>query len=202
MDRRRSGRRLAGRRSIERDEDSGQESDPNESNRGSRMTTSIAKPKVRHPSLPVNALGLTRRDYEGAMSTLCAGCGHDSVTAAIVRAFWEMDIAPHRVAKLSGIGCSSKTPTYFLREAHGFNSVHGRMKVASEHQPTNRDKVYAYVRERQTAGEVATGLLYLEKGSADMSADEEVIDTPLVDLPYEELCPGSAELDRLMETYR
>jgi 2-oxoglutarate/2-oxoacid ferredoxin oxidoreductase subunit beta len=352
------------------------------------MTTSIAKPKVRHPALPVNALGLTRRDYEGAMSTLCAGCGHDSITAAIVRAFWEMDLPPHRVAKLSGIGCSSKTPTYFLREAHGFNSVHGRMpsiatgasaanralvligisgdgdslsiglgqfchairrnvnllyvlenngvygltkgqfsasadvgtkakrgevnrqapidpvllalnlgctfvarsfsgdkeqlvpilkagllhkgfafidvispcvtfndhegstksytytrehiqevvradlvmprgeiavaypegevvpvtmhdgsvvrlrKVAADYEPTNRDKVYAYVRDRQAIGEVATGLLYLEKGASDMSADEEVVDTPLVELPYEQLCPGSAELDRLMETYR
>jgi 2-oxoglutarate/2-oxoacid ferredoxin oxidoreductase subunit beta len=91
------------------------------------MTTSIAKPKVRHPALAKNAIGLTRRDYEGTMSTLCAGCGHDSITAAIIRAFWELDIPPHKVAKLSGIGCSSKTPTYFLKEAHGFNSVHGRM---------------------------------------------------------------------------
>ena len=56
------------------------------------------------------------------MTTLCAGCGHDSITAAIVQAFWELDIAPHTVAKLSGIGCSSKTPAYFLREAHGFNA--------------------------------------------------------------------------------
>jgi len=67
--------------------------------------TSIQKPPVRHPSLQVNALGLTRRDYEGAMSTLCAGCGHDSVTAAIVQAFYELDIPPHRAAKMSGIGC-------------------------------------------------------------------------------------------------
>src|SRR5215211_9108046 len=89
--------------------------------------TSITKPPVRHPSLPKNALGLTRREYEGAMSTLCAGCGHDSVTAALVQALWELSIPPHRVAKLSGIGCSSKTPAYFLREAHGFNGVHGRM---------------------------------------------------------------------------
>ena len=89
--------------------------------------TYIAKPKVHHPSMQKNALGLTRRDYEGTMSTLCAGCGHDSVTAAIIQTFWEMDIEPHRVAKLSGIGCSSKTPTYFVKQAHGFNSVHGRM---------------------------------------------------------------------------
>jgi 2-oxoglutarate/2-oxoacid ferredoxin oxidoreductase subunit beta len=106
------------------------------------MTTSIPKPKVRHPSLETNALGLTRRDYEGAMSTLCAGCGHDSVTAAIVRAFWEIGIPPHRVAKLSGIGCSSKTPTYFLREAHGFNAVHGRMpSIATGAAAANRELI-------------------------------------------------------------
>jgi 2-oxoglutarate/2-oxoacid ferredoxin oxidoreductase subunit beta len=104
---------------------------------------SIAKPPVRHPALQQNALGLTRRDYEGAMSTLCAGCGHDSVTAAIVQAFWELEIAPHRVAKLSGIGCSSKTPTYFIREAHGFNSVHGRMpSVATGANAANQDLFY------------------------------------------------------------
>ena len=89
--------------------------------------TSIAKPPVRHPALQANALGLTRRDYEGAMSTLCAGCGHDSVTAALVQACFELELQPHRVAKLSGIGCSSKTTAYFIKEAHGFNGVHGRM---------------------------------------------------------------------------
>lgn len=107
------------------------------------MSYSIVKPTVRHPALGTNALGLTRRDYEGAMSTLCAGCGHDSVTAAIVQAFWELDVQPHRVAKLSGIGCSSKTPTYFVREAHGFNSVHGRMpSVATGANAANRDLLY------------------------------------------------------------
>ncbi len=87
----------------------------------------IKKPVAKHPSLKPNKLGLTVRDYEGSMSTLCAGCGHDSVTAAIVRAFHELDTPPHMVAKVSGIGCSSKTPTYFLSGAHGFNSAHGRM---------------------------------------------------------------------------
>ncbi len=100
----------------------------------------ITKPKVHHPSLKPNAIGLTRRDYEGAITTLCAGCGHDSITAAIIQAFWELDIEPYRVAKLSGIGCSSKTPAYFLREAHGFNSVHGRMpSVATGAGAANRD---------------------------------------------------------------
>ena len=89
--------------------------------------TFIPKPTVHHPALQKNALGLTRRDYEGSITTLCAGCGHDSVTAAVVQAFWDLSIAPHRVAKMSGIGCSSKTPAYFLRDAHGFNGVHGRM---------------------------------------------------------------------------
>jgi 2-oxoglutarate/2-oxoacid ferredoxin oxidoreductase subunit beta len=102
--------------------------------------TSIAKPPVRHPGLPRNALGLTLRDYEGVMSTLCAGCGHDSVTAAITQAFFELGTEPHRVAKLSGIGCSSKTPAYFLKQAHGFNSVHGRMPaVATGVSAANRD---------------------------------------------------------------
>jgi 2-oxoglutarate/2-oxoacid ferredoxin oxidoreductase subunit beta len=104
---------------------------------------SIAKPSIRHPALQQNALGLTRRDYEGAMSTLCAGCGHDSVTAAIVQAFWELEIPPHRVAKLSGIGCSSKTPTYFIRDAHGFNSVHGRMpSIATGANAANQELHY------------------------------------------------------------
>src|SRR2546421_3919562 len=105
--------------------------------------TSIQKPPVRHPSLQSNALGLTRRDYEGAMSTLCAGCGHDSVTAAIVQAFFELDLPPHGAAKMSGIGCSSKTTAYFMRQSHGFNSVHGRMpSVTSGANAANRHLTY------------------------------------------------------------
>ena len=105
--------------------------------------TSITKPKVQHPSATRNALGLSRRDYEGSMSTLCAGCGHDSVTAALIDAFWQLDIPPHRVAKLSGIGCSSKTTAYFINQAHGFNSVHGRMPaVATGANAANRELYY------------------------------------------------------------
>ena len=103
----------------------------------------ITKPVARHPRMPVNALGLTARDYEGSMSTLCAGCGHDSVTSALIQAFFELDVEPHRLAKLSGIGCSSKTPTYFVRDAHGFNSVHGRMpSIAAGANAANRDLLY------------------------------------------------------------
>ncbi|HEX7036650.1 MAG TPA: 2-oxoacid:ferredoxin oxidoreductase subunit beta [Pseudomonadales bacterium] len=102
--------------------------------------TFVPKPRVRHPRLPVNELGLTRRDYEGAVSTLCAGCGHDSVSAAIVQACAELSLPPHRFTKISGIGCSSKTPTYFLSRSHGFNSVHGRMpSVATGANLANRE---------------------------------------------------------------
>ncbi len=348
----------------------------------------IAKPKVRHPGLPTNALGLTRRDYEGSMSTLCAGCGHDSITAALIRTFFELDLPPHRIAKMSGIGCSSKTPTYFVKEAHGFNSVHGRMpsvasgaiaanrglvyvgisgdgdslsiglgqfchgirrnidmlyvlenngvygltkgqfsasadigskskrgepnlqgpidpvplalavgatfvarsfsgdkeqlvpilkagiahrgfafvdvispcvtfndhegstksyaytrernlevvqtdfvplraaitaeyeqgavtavtmhdgsvvrlrKVAEDYDPSDREAVLAYLRERQEVGEVATGLLYLDEAGHDFHDMSGTVDTPLVDLPYEQLCPGAAALEELQERFR
>ncbi|MDN3919161.1 2-oxoacid:ferredoxin oxidoreductase subunit beta [Roseateles violae] len=105
--------------------------------------TYIAKPKLHHPSLQKNAVGYTRRDYEGKVSTLCAGCGHDSISAAIVQACWQLDIAPHRVAKLSGIGCSSKTPDYFLGASHGFNTVHGRMpSVLTGANLANRELLY------------------------------------------------------------
>lgn len=348
----------------------------------------IPKPKVHHPSLKLNALGLTRRDYEGAITTLCAGCGHDSITAAIIQAFWELDIEPYKVAKLSGIGCSSKTPAYFLREAHGFNSVHGRMpsiatgagaangdlmmigvsgdgdslsiglgqlshsirrnvnllyvlenngvygltkgqfsasadpgstskkgevntmeaidgvllaltlgatfvarsfsgdkdqlvpiikagllhkgfafidvispcvtfndhegstkayaytrehhvpliqadfvprrdeittsydpgstqriqmhdgsvvnlrKVAEDYDPTDRDKAYAYIRERHELGEVSTGLLFIDPDSKDMIEQNDVVPTPLYNYPYSDLCPGSAELEKLQLRFR
>jgi 2-oxoglutarate ferredoxin oxidoreductase subunit beta len=350
--------------------------------------TSIAKPPVRHPGLPKNALGLTKRDYEGAMSTLCAGCGHDSVTAALVQAFWESDCPPHRAAKMSGIGCSSKTTDYFMKHSHGFNSVHGRMpsvtsganaanrdlmyigisgdgdslsiglgqmshairrnvrmlymlenngvygltkgqfsaasdigstskkgeanvqppidpcllaltlgatfvarsfsgdkdqlvpiikaglahngfalidvispcvsfndhegstksykytraheveltssdfvplrreittpnadtemtavtmhdgstvrfrKTHEGYDPTNREQAWLHVRECQKRGEVATGILYIEEGGKDMHALAKTVETPLVDLPYSVLCPGSKALDALMEEYR
>src|SRR3954453_21333977 len=105
--------------------------------------TFLAKPKLHHPDLEKNSLGYTRRDYEGAISTLCAGCGQDSISAAIVRACFELELPPHRIAKLSGIGCSSKTPTYFLGASHGFNSVHGRMpSVLTGASLANRDLIY------------------------------------------------------------
>lgn len=322
------------------------------------------------------------------MSTLCAGCGHDSVTAAIVQAFFELDVPPHRAAKMSGIGCSSKTTAYFMRQSHGFNSVHGRMpsvasganaanrhliyigisgdgdslsiglgqlchairrnvdmlyvlenngvygltkgqfsasadvgskskrgepnvqkpidpvllalslgatfvargfsgdkaalvpmlkaglthrgfalidvispcvsfndhetstksyrytrehaqelapvdfvplqreitatseagastsvtmhdgsivrfrQVGAEYDPTNRDVAYAHVRAMQDRGEIATGLLYIDEQSTDMHGIAKTVEQPLIDLPYDSLCPGRAALEMLMEEYR
>ena len=105
--------------------------------------TYLAKPRLHHPTLPTNRLGFTRRDYEGKISTLCAGCGHDSISASIIQACWDLAIEPHRVAKLSGIGCSSKTPDYFLGQSHGFNTVHGRMpSVLTGANLANRDLLY------------------------------------------------------------
>ncbi|MFH0940101.1 MAG: 2-oxoacid:ferredoxin oxidoreductase subunit beta [Planctomycetota bacterium] len=93
-------------------------------NNGSAMTdTSAFASKVEN----VNRLGLTMDDYKGAVSTLCAGCGHNSVTNQIIKAYFELGIQPHLVAKVSGIGCSSRTPAFFLDKAHGFNGAHGRM---------------------------------------------------------------------------
>ncbi|MCB0835584.1 MAG: 2-oxoacid:ferredoxin oxidoreductase subunit beta [Bacteroidetes bacterium] len=101
------------------------------------------KSTFRHPALPKNKLGYTRADYEGVISTLCAGCGHDAISGSIVQACFEMNVEPHKVAKISGIGCSSKTPTYFLSNSHGFNSVHGRMpSVTTGANMANRDLVY------------------------------------------------------------
>ena len=105
--------------------------------------TYLTKPRLHHPTLQKNKAGYTRRDYEGKISTLCAGCGHDSISAAIIQACWELDIQPHRIAKLSGIGCSSKTPDYFLGASHGFNTVHGRMpSVLTGANLANRELLY------------------------------------------------------------
>src|SRR3954468_24700407 len=104
---------------------------------------SYVRSKFRHPALPKNDLGYTVDYYEGSLSTLCAGCGHDSISAAIAEACFQLNIEPHKVAKLSGIGCSSKTPAYFLSNSHGFNSVHGRMpSVLTGANLANRDLIY------------------------------------------------------------
>jgi len=97
---------------------------------------------MQPPSAPknVNRLGLSINEYKGSDSTLCAGCGHDAITAQIIKAFYEYGVDPYRVAKMSGIGCSSKTPAYFLGKSHGFNGVHGRMPaIATGAMLANKD---------------------------------------------------------------
>lgn len=103
----------------------------------------MSTPEVRaNPMITPNKAGLTKKEYQGSASTLCTGCGHDSVTLHLISAFYELDLLPHQVAKFSGIGCSSKTPAYFLAGAHGFNAVHGRMpSVATGAAMANRSMV-------------------------------------------------------------
>jgi 2-oxoglutarate ferredoxin oxidoreductase subunit beta len=104
--------------------------------------STITQPPAAAPNKNVNRLGLAISDYKGGESTLCAGCGHDAITSQIIRAFYEYGVEPHRVAKLSGIGCSSKTPAYFLSRSHGFNGVHGRMpSIGTGAMLANRDLV-------------------------------------------------------------
>jgi len=92
------------------------------------------------PAAAKNRAGLSRADYDGAKTTLCPGCGHNAITAAIIQAAYEAALEPHNVAKLSGIGCSSKTPAYFIGQSHGFNAVHGRMpSIATGVRAANRD---------------------------------------------------------------
>jgi len=101
------------------------------------------RPNFRHPEKHVNDIGYSIKNYEGALSTLCAGCGHDSISAALIKSCFDLNLEPHKIAKISGIGCSSKTPTYFLGKAHGFNSVHGRMpSVTTGANMANRDLLY------------------------------------------------------------
>jgi 2-oxoglutarate ferredoxin oxidoreductase subunit beta len=87
------------------------------------MSTTTTPP----PAKKVNHIGLEVINYKGSKTTLCAGCGHNSISERIIEAFYELGVEPWTVAKFSGIGCSSKSPAYFLGLSHGFNGVHGRM---------------------------------------------------------------------------
>jgi len=82
-------------------------------------------------SVALNIIGLSRDVYKGLPTTLCAGCGHNSITNHLIKAMYEFGVEPHLLAKMSGIGCSSKTPAYFVEHAHGFNGLHGRMPSAA-----------------------------------------------------------------------
>jgi 2-oxoglutarate/2-oxoacid ferredoxin oxidoreductase subunit beta len=95
------------------------------------MSTAAPVPPVEEKKPALNRVGLPMATYKGVTSTLCSGCGHDAITNQIIKAAFELNLEPYRVAKLSGIGCSSKTTAYFLGQAHGFNSVHGRMSAVA-----------------------------------------------------------------------
>lgn len=125
----------------------------------------------RHPDLPRNDIGYTRRDYEGGDSTLCAGCGHDSISNAIIHACYELSIEPHRVVKMSGIGCSSKTPAYFLGKSHGFNSVHGRMpSIATGANLGNKDLKYIGVSGDGDTASIGMGqFVHIARRNLDMT---------------------------------
>ncbi len=104
------------------------------------MSAEAPAPAPATPPKKVNRLNLDVSSYRGSKTTLCAGCGHNAISERIIDAFFEMGVDPHRVAKLSGIGCSSKSPAYFLNPSHGFNSVHGRMpSVATGAVLANRE---------------------------------------------------------------
>ena len=197
--------------------------------------TYIAKPKFHHPTLQKNDVGFTRRDYEGSTSTLCAGCGHDSISAAIIEACWQLSIEPHRVAKISGIGCSSKTPDYFLGNSHGFNSVHGRMpsvltgrdpitvdyapgtvqfveqhdgsrlalrKIDADYDPHDRLGAMTFLQKHAAQGQIVTGLLYVDPEAEDLHSHLNTVNRPLNRLEAEDLCPGSAVLDKINASLR
>jgi 2-oxoglutarate ferredoxin oxidoreductase subunit beta len=115
-------------------------------------------------------LNLPIQDYQGAKSTLCTGCGHDSVTQAIINAYHRSQVHPFKVAKLSGIGCSSKTPAYFLKQSHGFNTVHGRMApIATGAKIANSQlKVIGISGDGDTASIGLTGFVHLLRRNLPM----------------------------------
>lgn len=119
---------------------------------------SIQKPRIALKEKKINDIGLSIDDYGGGPSTLCGGCGHDSVTAAIITACFELSLPPEQVAKMSGIGCSSKTPGYFLKTAHAFNAVHGRMpSVTTGAYAANRNMYYLAVSGDGDTGSIGLG---------------------------------------------
>src|SRR6201984_2650232 len=91
------------------------------------MGSTSVEPGTTAPAPKTNRIGLTVVEYKGGKTTLCAGCGHNAISERIIDAMYEMGVKPEGVAKLSGIGCSSKTPAYFMSRSHSFNAVHGRM---------------------------------------------------------------------------
>jgi 2-oxoglutarate ferredoxin oxidoreductase subunit beta len=119
------------------------------------MSTPVTPPA---PGKKVNRLGLEPAAYRGAKTTLCAGCGHNAITERLIESFYELGVKPDEVIKLSGIGCSSKSPAYFLGQSHGFNSVHGRMpSVATGAVVANRKMIAIGVSGDGDTGAIGIG---------------------------------------------
>ncbi|HEX6798446.1 MAG TPA: 2-oxoacid:ferredoxin oxidoreductase subunit beta [Ktedonobacterales bacterium] len=114
---------------------------------------------VQQPPAPnVNLIGLSKADYKGGVSTLCKGCGHDSISARIMGVAYDLSLKPQRVIKLSGIGCSSKTPSYFLGQSHGINALHGRMpSIATGAMLANREMLAIGISGDGDSGSIGIG---------------------------------------------
>lgn len=122
------------------------------------MTTAAKPGGAPAPKATVNKAGLSKPDYRGLPSTLCAGCGHDSIASQIIQSAFELSLKPHQVIKLSGIGCSSKSPAYFLSRSHGINVVHGRMpSVATGAMLANRNMLAVGVSGDGDTGSIGFG---------------------------------------------
>jgi len=110
--------------------------------------------------IKLNVINEPKDSYTGGKSSLCPGCGHDQVSSVIVNAAWENGLEPHRIAKMSGIGCSSKTPAYYLGQSHGFNTVHGRMpSVTTGANVVNKDLTYLGVSGDGDSASIGIGQL-------------------------------------------
>src|SRR5512132_2004279 len=181
------------------------------------MTTQVPPTAPAAPAPATNRIQLSKADYKGGESTLCGGCGHDAITSQIINAYYELGIPPHQVIKMSGIGCSSKTPAYFLNRAWGFNTVHGRMpSMATGALAANRSLVGIGVSGDGDTASIGIGqfvhlvrrnvpLVYivenngvygLTKGqfSATSDAGSKLKDGVVNDLPAIDLCAMAVEL--------
>ena len=121
-------------------------------------------------AIKLNVINEPKENYKGGPSSLCPGCGHDQISNVIINAAWENGIEPHRIAKMSGIGCSSKTPAYYLGQSHGFNTVHGRMpSVTTGAYAINKDLLYLGVSGDGDSASIGIGqLIHAIRRNMDM----------------------------------
>ena len=128
------------------------------------------KPARTARAVKLNVLNEPKDSYTGGPSSLCPGCGHDQISNVIITAAWENGIEPHRIAKMSGIGCSSKTPAYYLGQSHGFNTVHGRMpSVTTGAYAINKDLLYLGVSGDGDSASIGIGqLIHAIRRNMDM----------------------------------